>query len=410
MKKTILFLVTILMGITSIAQEITVDLSMGQFYPDEIYFKLSTEADITYTAADWDVAFLRNNDFDLGVRVNDGVGIAVYEVANTPAGYDTVDVTDQSGWVQLYNDPTDWRAGAFQQGSATFGWGEYNPSINTVEGTIVFVLEYADGIYRKFFIESYIFGYTFKYATWDGSAWSADTTETIANSNNPDRIYNYYSLVNGTELVAEPAETDWDIIFTRWLAFINPPGAYNPVTGVMHNPNVTVAQVAETGSPDPNGLEYLEEVNTIGWDWKSFGGTGFVVDSDQKYYVRDVDGNVFRMYFTEFEGQSTGNLQFIYENVTGLLGLESIEGLTFGMYPNPTINKQLTLIYDLVNFNNDNKVEIVDLNGRIVFAKQINDAAGFYNLELDLSSLNSGVYMVRFTSGDQNITKKLVLN
>lgn len=410
MKRTILLFFVTLVTLSMSAQEITVDLSMGSGYPDEIYYKLSTETPTTFTAADWDIAMYRDDIFDFGIRVNDGVGILVYEVADTPAGYDTVDVTDQSNWELLYNDPTDLKNGAFQQASAPFGWGNYNPATNTVEGSIVFVLEYADGTYRKLFFDSYFGGYEFKHSTWDGTAWTADVVADVSNTSNPDNLYNYYSLVNEAELVGEPAQDDWDFVFTRWLAFIDPPGLYNPVTGVLQNPNLTVAQVAETGDPDPNNLNYGEEANTIGWDWKSFGGGGFVVDSDQKYYVRYDENTVYRMYFTEFEGTSTGNLQFVFEDVSDFLGLETVDGLTFGMYPNPTVNKQLTLIYDIVNFGNDNKVEIVDLNGRIVFAQRINDASGFYNLDLDLSALNSGIYMVRFSSGDQSISKKLILN
>ncbi|MEM7185282.1 MAG: T9SS type A sorting domain-containing protein [Bacteroidota bacterium] len=400
-----------LFGFGVTAQETTVNLSLGADYANEVYYKLSTQTDAAYTADIWDVAFLRISNFDLGVRVNDGIGILVYEVADTPAGYDTVDVTDQSGWVQLYNSDVEWGNGAFMQGSATFGFGEYNPATNHVEGTIVFVLEYADGTYRKFFIEDYFGGYTFKYATWNGSSWSADIMETVSNTSNPDNIFNYYSLVNEGEVVAEPAAADWDFVFTRYSTFLDPPGQYYVVTGALHNPAVTVAQNEETGAPDPNGLDYSEEINTIGYDWKAFTGV-WTIDSDQKYYVRYEDNSVYRIYFTEFEGSGSGNLTFVFEDVSDLLGFEQVaEGISFGMYPNPTTNKQVQVVYDIQTLvSQENQIDIYDLNGRKVFATPANSTNGFYNKTLDLSRLQSGVYVVTFTSGDQRVSKRLILN
>ena len=190
------------------------------------------------------------------MRVNDGIGTIVYEAANTPAAYNSVDVADQTGWTELVNSDTDWENGAFMQGSASYGFGDYNPATNTVEGTIVFVLEYADGTFSKFFIESYFGAYTFKYANWDGASWSTDTTETVSNTSNPDNRYNYYSLQNNQAVVAEPAEGDWDFVFRKYVTFLDPPGQYYNVSGALHNPNVTVAQNQETGPADPDGLSY----------------------------------------------------------------------------------------------------------------------------------------------------------
>ena len=409
MKKIILL--AMLAATSIVAQEVTVNLSLDPGYTNEVYYKLSTETSTTFPAASWDVAFLRTSNTDVGARVNDGTGIKVFEVADTPAGYDTVDVSDQSSWIELYNNDTEWKDGAFMQGSATFGFGEYNPGNHHIEGTIIFVLEYLDGTYRKFFIEDYFGGYTFKYSTWDGANWSPDIMETVSNTSNPDNRFNYYSLENETEVVAEPAETDWDFVFRRYTTYLDPPGQYYTVTGALHNPNVTVAQVEETGAPDPNGLSYSTEINTIGYDWKEFTGT-WVIDSDQKYYVKYNDNTVYRMYFTDFEGQSTGNLTFNFEDVSSLLGFEEIaEGVSFGMSPNPTQGKEVTIFYDSNDINTTHhRIHIYDLNGRNVFATQVNQTQGFKSKTLDLSQLQGGVYLVKFTSGNSSITKKLILN
>jgi hypothetical protein len=408
MKK--LLLSAMLLATTLMSAQEAVNISMGAGYSNEVYYKLDTQTETIFTAASWDVAFLRNNPVDVGVRVNDGIGIKVYEVANTPGGYDTVDVTDQAAWIELTNSDTEWKDGAFMKASAAFGFGEYNPSTNTVEGTIVFVLQYEDGTFRKFFIESYFGAYDFKYSTWDGANWSTDINTTVANTSNPDNIYNYYSLQNEEEVIAEPAQGDWDFVFRKYTTFLDPPGQFYNVTGVLQNPTVTVAQNEETGVANPNGLDYLEEMNTIGFDWKDFTGS-WTINSDQKYYVKQDNNMVYRLFFTGFDGSSTGNLTFEFEDVSGLLGFENVtENVSFGMYPNPSMDGKVTIVYENTgSVTENNAVKIYAMTGAEVFVTAVSSSNGFYNKSLDVSSLQSGIYMVSFQSGDANVTKKLII-
>jgi hypothetical protein len=410
MKKILLTAFAIATTLSTIAQE-TIDVSMGAGYTSEVYYKLDTQTAITFQADSWDVAFLRNDDFNLSARVNDGIDIKVFEVADTPEQYGSVDVSNQNDWVELVNGNTNWEDGAFMQGSATFGFGEYNPATNHVEGTIVFVLQYDDGTYRKMIIEDYFGAYTFKYATWDGSTWSSDTTATVANTSNPDNRYNYYSLQNNQEVIAEPSEDNWDFVFRKYTSFINPPGQNYVVSGALHNPNVIVAQNQETSDADPNGLDYLEEINTIGYDWKSFTGT-WNIDSDQKYYVKYENNTVYRMYFTDFGGSASGDLSFVLQDVTDLLGFESIsENLSFGMYPNPSLDGDITIVYENKSIiAATNTIRIYAVNGAQVYKTTTLNNNGFFTQQLDLSFLDSGMYVLQFESGDTTISKKLILN
>ena len=410
MKKILLTAFAIATTLCTIAQQ-TIDVSMGAGYTSEVYYKLDTQTAITFQADSWDVAFLRNDDFNLSVRVNDGIDIKVFEVADTPEQYGSVDVSNQNNWVELVNGNTNWEDGAFMQGSATFGFGEYNPATNHVEGTIIYVLQYDDGSYRKMIIEDYFGAYTFKYATWDGSTWSSDTTATVANTSNPDNRYNYYSLQNNQEVVAEPSEDNWDFVFRKYTSFINPPGQNYVVSGALHNPNVTVAQNQETSDADPNGLGYLEEINTIGYDWKSFTGT-WNIDSDQKYYVKYDNNTVYRMYFTDFGGSASGDLSFVLQDVTDLLSFESVsENLSFGMYPNPSLDGTVTIVYENKNTAAaTNTIRVYAVNGAQVYKTTTLNNNGFFNKQLDLSFLDSGMYILQFDSGDTTISKKLILN
>ncbi len=273
-------------------------------------------------------------------------------------------------------------------------------------------MEYIDGSYKKFFIESYASGYNFKFSSWDGSAWSADTNVSLPNTNNPNNIFNYYSLQNESEVIAEPGSSDWDFVFRKYDTFLNPPGQYYNVTGVLHNPNIEIAENDEPSGMHANpDLTFSDDINTIGYNWKAFGGTGFVVDSDKAFYIKYTDNTIYRLTFTEFSGTSSGDLTFVYEDVTASLSIEDIsKNVSFGIYPNPSTDKQINLVYDVNDLSSDkNDVAIYSTTGQKVFQTTLSSNQGFRNKSLDLSSLSDGVYLLQFTSGTFTTTKKIIL-
>lgn len=413
MKTKLHFLIIMLLSVSFIrAQETTVNTSMGAGYSNQVFYKLSTETETSFAANSWDIAMLRTSAFNIGLRVNGGIGIEVFEASNLPADWATIDVANLSSWTQLYNSDTEWNNGAFQQGSATYGWGEYNVESHQVEGTIIFVLKYADGTYRKFINEFFASGYTFKYSTWDGSTWTADQTVTVSNSDNSSNKYNYYSLQNNEEVLAEPAISDWDLKFTRYYTEVAPSTQYL-VTGVLHSDEVEISENEEPGGmPADPTLNYSTDINTIGYDWKSFTGTGFSVDSDKAFYIKYADDTVYRLYFTAFSGGSSGDLTFNFEDITSSLSIEDVsDEISFGIYPNPSKDKKINLVYDINSLNTDqNEIFIYSTTGQIVYQTVLNNSSGFYNSSLDLSSLNSGIYLLQFKSGNKMVSKKIILN
>lgn len=393
---------------STFSQETTVNLSLGASYTSQVYYKLNTKTETTVAANSWDLAFFRASNYEHGIRVNDGIGIEVFEAANQATAWNTIDITNEAAWSKLYNSDTDRINGAFMQGSATYGWGEYNTATHHITGTIIYVLKYTDGSYKKFICEDFYGGYTIKYASWNGSDWSEDKSAVISNSNNSNNTYNYFSLQNDSEVMIEPAATDWDFVFTKYFTDVST-SKYN-VTGVLSSDNITVATA--TGDTT-NNLSYSEAINTIGYNWKSLNATWtYDVDSELKFYVKDKDEKIYKLYFTEFGGSSTGNLAFNFEDVTQTLGIEEIgESIAFGIYPNPVrSDKKINIVFDVNKVNkNENKIEIYNLSGQKVLATSITNSLGFYNKEINLSSLNSGIYMLKFTSGNYQKTKKIVI-
>ncbi len=412
MKKSLLLLLCNLCVILGNAQEITVNTSMGTSYADQVYYKLSSQVENAYAANSWDISFLRISAYAFGIRSNDALGIQVFQVANTADQWNAIDISNQSSWVELRNSETNWDEGAFQQGTATYGWGEYNVSNHHIEGTIIFVIKLEDGSYYKFINEDFYSGYTFKYAKWNTTtnSWETDQRITIPNTSNTSNRYNYYSLRNNQDVVAEAPMTDWDFVLRRYVAELSP-GVFYTVTGALHHPSLTIAEYDDDGGQlDPNSLNYVEDINVIGYNWKSFTGASYTVDMNKKFFIKYEDGTIYKLYFTEFEGSSTGNITFKYEDVTTTLDVKEVDEKTaFGIYPNPTKDKKITMLFD-VQDTNKGIVSILTSNGQIAYQENIGYEKGFFQKEIDLAHLSTGIYILRYTSDQgKNITKKIIL-
>ncbi len=413
------FIVLICTCVLVQAQEITVNTSMGAAYANQLYYKLDTQTETSYPANSWDISLLRTDSFAIAIRINDHPGTEVFEASNNPGDWSSIDIANEGDWTALYNSHTAWNQGAFDTGSATYGWGEYNIANHHVEGTVIFVLKYADGTYRKFINDDFFGAYTFRYSTWDSgaSSWGADQTVTIPNTTNPNHTRNYYSFANNAEVIAEPATTDWDLKFTKYITEVpNGTGGTAPylVTGVLFNDGLEVAENDETGSgmPAAPSLTYSSEINTIGYNWKSFDfTTGWTVDSDKVFYVKNSNQSIYRLYFTDFSGSSTGDLTFKFENVTSALDIEEVsKNVSFGMFPNPSSDKKIHLVYDVNLINSDkNNISVFSATGQNVFEASLKSNPGFFNRTLDLSALKSGVYVLHFSSGNHHVSKKLIL-
>lgn len=392
------------------AQTTTVNLSLQPGYSDEVFYDFSTNTAQLVSVNTWDLAFLRDGQFSFATRINDGAGIEVFQASNNPSDWANIDVANIASWTQLFNSDTTWTVGAFDQGTATYGWGEYNPANHHVEGTAIFVLKYADGSFKKFMIEDFYGGYTFKYADWNAttSVWETDESYTLPNSNNPNNLFNYFSLISDSEVSVAPAMNDWDIVFRKYTTDLG--GTMYAVSGVLQNPNLTVAENIEpNGNGDTSNLQYLTEINTIGYDWKTYTGSGYSIDPDKYFYLKYADGTIYRLHFLTFEGSTTGNLSFEFEDVTGQMSTVVFNAEnSFRVFPNPSSDKRIQILYENNSTGENGNVRIFSLTGEKVFETQLKNN-GFYNQTLNLSTLPTGIYLLKFQVGQFSSTKKIVL-
>jgi hypothetical protein len=398
------------------AQSLTSDsVSMTPGYAKEIYYSMSQGIRNEVPRNTWDIAF-RTMIQTASVITNDGSGVVLYTYPNADtSGWTTVDTAGITGWKPLYNDPDNWDNGAFNRyshGEFDYGWGIYNLSTHNLTGDSLYVIQLADGTFKKLWIrkkESAANIYSFRYANLDGTN---EQNQSLGLSGHLDVDFMGFSLSGDSAVNYQYPKTGWDILFTKYMSVQNDGTPY-PVTGVLSNPNTGVKRFA--GVPVTYN-EFWQGTwdstrSAIGWDWKAFHmESGFykVVDS-LVFFVLDQNAGIYKLVFTGFAGGTTGNINFDLGRVSSL-GVGN-EGKTMSakIYPNPASDR--TRVYYTTGTDGRVLIQVTDLTGRTVL-QQVAEALGseLNETTLELLGLKPGVYMVMITTGTKKSVQKLIVN
>jgi len=304
----------------------TLLISMGSGYQNNIYYNLSSGDSETVISNNWDIAFF-TDIMSSTIVINDGSGVKLYTwpLGDNTAWDQTISLDDLNLDNYLYNSDTTWELGAFERnalGHPDYGWGTYSMSTHNLTGDSIFIIQLVDESFKKLIIQKKASAdnvYHFKYADLDGS----NEKEVIMDLNNfANKNFGYYSLVDGTEVNREPATSDWDLLFTTYVAEI-PSGGGNItpyiVTGVLSNTGVSVEEIqgnpANVTLADTTG--FGEAINIIGHEWKDFNMTTFQYElsPDVSWFVKAKTGGIYHIQFTDFEGSATGNIKVLIEKV-----------------------------------------------------------------------------------------------
>tara|TARA_R110002020_G_scaffold35530_6_gene107117 strand:- start:3512 stop:4555 length:1044 start_codon:yes stop_codon:yes gene_type:complete len=90
------------------------------------------------------------------------------------------------------------------------------------------------------------------------------------------------------------------------------------------------------------------------------------------------------------------------EDRWGLIGTEEFNAETIAVYPNPT--SEIIWVNDNTSFTVDN-YSVYDISGRKILFNTFNSS----EKKVDVSNLNSGVYLLELVSSERSITKKIVV-
>tara|TARA_B100001093_G_scaffold519883_1_gene611158 strand:- start:72208 stop:73428 length:1221 start_codon:yes stop_codon:yes gene_type:complete len=406
MKKTILFLpIYLMISVVIYAQSVQISLNPG--YSTQSFYSMQNGETQNVSSENWDIAFSVSS-MSSAIRINDGKNVRLYS-------YTLGDTTDWNNinagstaniGPALYNSETSWSTGAFdlhQTSQFDLGWGIYSMITHHVTGDSLYLIETINGNWKKLWMKKLASGtYTFRHANLDGSN---DVLVTIDKNNYTNKNFVYYSLDNNSIEDREPVNTNWDMVFMKYISDLGMPYS---VTGALINNNV---EVAEANAADPSSYtnysahNFTSNINTIGYDWKSFQGT-YTVDPNRCYFLRDMNQNIWRIVFTSFDGMSTGNLEFNAAQLNSTNIDNSHKDKAFAMYPNPA-SENVTFIYDL---NKNSTLNIFDVSGKKVYEK-ILQGSGFKTYTASLNNLDKGIYFVIISEMANILVKeKLILH
>ena len=412
---TILFLSALSL---SFAQEVEDSISMQPGYTNDVFYSLENGEVREYSGSSWTVAFY-NSAMSAAIMINDGRGVELYKVTDDISQFANItDTIGLSTWTQLYGTDTTWSDGSAFEAASTgsqsnYGWGEYNFVSHVIAGSRIFMIKTIEDTYYKVFVVEKETGiFTYRYASLDNSF---DTTMVINVPDFLNKSYAYLNMDNHTVQDREPSGDEWDFVFTRYVT--NFQGlAYYPVTGVFSNEGVEVAEVNDIpANADYTGASFSGARNVIGDDWKSFDQMAmppqFVLNDSVTYYVRNKVGDIYKLYFTAFDGSSTGNVRFNKEKVaSGTTSIRdnqpSVEVHT--IYPNPTKGSA-----DLV-FSSEEKeklnLRVYSLLGKLVINSEIVANLGLNSVRLNLNDVENGVYLVQLGNNNNITTHKLIVD
>ena len=401
--------IALLYSITLIGQ--TTDIvTMGSGYIDQSFYSLSNGEVATANNTNWDIAFSLNA-LSATVRINGGMGTSLYKVPNVDvSGWADVDTLGLSTWSQLINSELSWSDGAFNTNSENmnYGWGNYDLITHVVVGDAVFIVKSIDGEWKKLMIEELDDGvFNFKYANLDSSD---EIVTSIDRSEYEDKNFVYYSLSSHMVMDREPLISDWDLTFTKYITTLSP-GVYYSVSGALANNNIEIAEVNDLSNPftysDYASHGFLSDMNIIGHDWKSYNMSAFSYELEEErcYFVKNLEGSIFRIVFTDFAGSSSGEITINKDLISGSSVLDNENNTNFfSFYPNPASNNPTFLIDTQAK---QVQLTIYDVRGKKIFDAQM--PGGFQETSISTADFEKGLYFVDVTFNGIHSSQKLII-
>lgn len=129
--------------------------------------------------------------------------------------------------------------------------------------------------------------------------------QTVTVSTNSEYNFAFFSLEDYQIKDIQPPKENWDLVFTQYSHLFEPDFPYL-VTGVLANRNgVEIAEIfdksfTEITLADATNADYTLAIDEIGYDWKSFTGSGYVIHDDKNYLIKSTEGIYFKLRFIDF--------------------------------------------------------------------------------------------------------------
>ena len=176
--------------------------------------------------------------------------------------------------------------------------------------------------------------------------------------------------------------------------------------------NVGVSEINAAISPisDVNCvgslIEFFDESDdAVEWLWDFGNDVTSTLENPTTIYLEPAIYNVTLLVSNIY---GCTDITSIEANVESCTGIEEVEGITsFSLIPNPA--KENFKISVVLNSNANIYIEIIDINGRIVFNESISNQSD-YTRNFNSDQFGKGIYLIKVSSGENVAWKKLIIN
>lgn len=398
------------------------NVSVVETYPNDVFYSLANGVVKTEKGSNWHLGFaIRNAQPPFNVLrsatiiANEGRGVTVYASPQAISNWANFDTTGHTNWLNPHNSDSTWDLGALNgnrnaSNGFDYGWGIYSQTSHDVEAARMFLVKITTGqgvnartFFKKIKIDRLAFDtqWVFTYANVDGSN---SKEVTIGKASYPTKLFAYHNLLNDSTLDREPAGNSWDLLFTRYGAFVTQfnQTIFATTTGALNNPAIMVSRIQGMPIDSAKPSDYSQKITAVGTDWKENPGPGqpnFLVKDSLVYFIKS-GANIQRLVFKKFTGSSTGVISFETKLMDDATGIVENDVPVNAIFPNPA-NHHVTVELGYAGTYN---VRITDMAGKTQLNQSITTTA-----QLDISSLTPGIYFLSVESGDARHISRLVI-
>ena len=388
--------------------------TLGAGYAKQTYYSLANGTKTTIDKTSWDIGFSVVN-MDVTIITNYGVTLWKSPVTNVDSAWNNTDTVGIDAWTKLYNSDTTWENGAFNQGANGFdyGWGTYSMTTHKLTGNSVFIIKLHNGDYKKIIIrEMNTTGvYTIEHANIDGTN---AITKTINKADYPNKNFVHYSISTDQLINQEPNTANWDLLFTQYYTLINAGTSVvnYGVSGVLTNKNTEIIKaenVNATNYVDYTNHTFTSQINTIGYDWKTYSNGTYVIADSTVYFVKDQANDIWKVLMTGFGGSSTGDVHFstLKLTTTDIKNAQQSIG-KFSVYPNPAFNQPLHVVYELQHTASATTLRVYNVLGQVIYNTNLENST-LNQITIPTNDWTPGNYILEVMNQNGHATQQVII-
>lgn len=431
--RALLFSVATLWGMHATAQTWVIDsVQMGPNYANDVYYSMKNDSVDAAASNNWHLGFEMVPAYgNVGIIANHVQGaVKTYSLHKAAGSFNTLTFpADTLTKTELHNTDTSWHWGALNANTSggvfNYGWGEYNPITHHVDGDSLYMLTVGTGPATKYYkmtvshyhsIPAADIYYAFRIAELNGSNEYLDT---IRRTGYENKNFAYFNINTNSFFNREPDRKTWDILFTRYIEYVAPPGGGSktpyPVAGVLANMGVTVAEARKVDADTAtyHWRTFNRNMSEVGSDWKVFNNTTMQYEYDTvSYFVRTMDTAVYQIRFSKFESGSgpagTGKFVFAKRMVAfpASVGEVSKYITRHSIVPNPASN-EASLLLESNEAVTTAKFIVTDITGKVIVNTTTSLNKGINALQINTSNYTAGTYFITISCADWKVTEKL---